>query len=518
MSVLIESKFDSSCKACKGKVRRGARVLWTPGQKGVVHQKCPESDVYAAPIKIDAKLQLGDLTKVPGFETLYDHQTEAVNAVKNGHNRLYLGWEPGLGKSLGSLVSAEIDRAYPLVIVCPAVVKINWQREVKNWLGREAQILSGRKPGEITEDIVIINYDVLPSWESTLIALNPQGLILDEVHYAKNGDSKRTKAARKIAESMDSDALVFGLSGTPTPNSVYDLVMPLVILDKIKDFGGQRKYINRYCPPFHTAYGVSYSRPRHLDELHDNLKNSCFIRRTKEECLDLPEKIVVDIPVDVKVEDTNEFYRPFLDAMRKVTITEAKRIAAEIPQDSKKGQIMAERSAAGEAKVNSIAELALDTDGPLIVFVHHKEVQRQVFEKIKKKRSATLLSGGMTPRKRQQAIDDFQNGDVDVIVCSITAAGIGINLQRAESVILGELPLTYAETDQAISRAHRSGQRNVLTVSRVIALGTSDEILVNLINKKEAVSAKVEDGREIEVVSANDIIAQRLLDLKREVC
>lgn len=512
MGILIESKFNGSCKTCKGRVAKGARVYWTPGEKGVVHPVCPVDEVQTDPIKVAPKFSLGDFSKVDGFETLYEHQAETVNAVRQGVNRLYLGFQPGLGKTATSLAAAEVGDNYPLIIVCPSVVKINWQREVRHWLGKEAQVLSSRTPTDITSDIVIINYEVLSYWLDALAAIKPRGLVFDESHYIKNPDSARTKAAKALAAKIKSKDMIFMLSGTPTPNSVYDLVQPLTILGAMKAFGGQRKYIKRYCPPVQTQYGTSYARARHLDELHTNLKNSCLIRRTKEDCLDLPAKIRVDIPIEVKI-NVDDFYSPYLAQMRKPTMAEAKRIAATITNDQKKGQIMAERAAAGTAKISAIVEHALDIDGPLIVMVHHKDVQKEVFDRLKKKRSVSLLSGGMQPAKRQAAIDDFQNGVSDIIVCSITAAGVGINLQRAESMILGELPLTYAEVDQAESRAHRSGQRNVLTVYRMIGLGTSDETVMGMINRKEAVSAAVEDGQTVDVVTANDLIATRLLEL-----
>lgn len=854
MAVLIQSKFVSSCKNCKGKVAVGAPVFWTPGEKGVVHQECPAFKEPTEPIKIDNMLTLGDFTKIEGFESLYDHQTEAVNAVKAGHNRLYLGWEPGLGKAqpldskvltangfmdmgeisvgsvvitpsgemsrvtgvypqgeedvysitmtdgsttrasgehlwtliktsrgrggtrhkkvtlttkelinsslqeldgrsryrlpdinvsgtddgitvhpyllgallgdggmttdcimfssgdpemfgyleeylpdpvklvgvsnpvdrrlsigkagggvnpltrqmrtlglmgkgshskfipeayryatrkskielvrglmdtdgyvskdnalefcsvsldlaqgfadvirslggyarlapkktswthkgikkygsayrvvfncdfnpfrlrrkaqvwrpvrqrqrriksieyagreqtqcimidhkdhlyvtdnyipthntAGSLASAHADNAFPLVIVCPSVVKINWKRETQHWLGKEAQVLSGRTPYAIESDIVIINYDILSYWVDDLIALNPRGLVLDEIHYSKNIQSKRTKAAKALADATD--GMVFGLSGTPTPNSVYDLVQPLSMLGALEHFGGARKYIKRYCPPVQTRWGTSYAKARHLPELHQNLKNTCLIRRTKEDCLDLPEKTMVDIPVDVSV-SADDFYTDLVSQMRSATITEARRVARTIPAADRKGQIMAERAAAGELKVQAIIDLAKDIDVPQVVMVHHKSVQAAVVKGLSKHKSVVHLKGGLSEKRRQEAIDKFQEGEADVIVCSMSAAGIGINLQRGQSMIIGELPMTYAELDQAISRSHRSGQTNNLTVYRVIALGTADEALIGMINRKEATSAAVEDGKIIDTVAPHDIIAHRLLEL-----
>jgi SNF2 family DNA or RNA helicase len=164
------------------------------------------------------------------------------------------------------------------------------------------------------------------------------------------------------------------------------------------------------------------------------------------------------------------------------------------------------------AKIKDIAALANDIEEPLVIMVHHKEVVSELMKLLKKKKPEKLV-GGMTPKKRQESIDKFQNGDTDVLVASMTAAGVGINLQRGSQMIMGELPFTYAEVDQAESRCHRSGSKNDLTVHRVVGLGTFDETILNIIARKESVSAAVEDGNEIAVVKTDDIIARKLLEI-----
>lgn len=510
-AIKIQSKFKSACNTCKGKVDQGEWVFWTPGVKGVLHTECPDPSVKVKPIKVEPQFKLRDDGPIQGFESLFKHQREVVYAALDGHTRLYLGFEMGLGKSLGSLAAAEVTEQFPLIIVCPAIAKINWQREVKKWTGREAQVLKGRTPYEITEEIVIINYDILDAWTDTLIDFDAKGIIFDEAQYIKNPDSIRSKAAKAVGRTIP--GMRFMLSGTPTPNSVYDLVMPLDILGVMGHFVNKTTFIKRYCPAIQTKYGISHSTSRNLSELHHNLKNSCFIRRTKDECLDLPPKIRVDIPIETAVVDDEEFYAPLLAQMRKGTMAEALRVISDNlkPADIN-AHIATARAEAGREKINAIVELANSIEEPLVIMVHHKEVQNAVKKGIKGKKVAMLV-GGMTETKRQEAIDSFQNGESDVILCSITAAGTGINLQRGTQMIMGELPLTYALQDQAESRCHRNGAKNALTVHRLIALGTFDEQMLKILNKKESVSAAVEDGVNIKTTGPADIIAHKLLEL-----
>ena len=92
-AVRIQSKFNSSCKSCKGKIKQGDWCFWTPGAKGVVHLECPNPSTSVKPIKVEPQYVLGDDSEVPGFPTLFAHQREIVNTVRNGYNKLYLGWE-----------------------------------------------------------------------------------------------------------------------------------------------------------------------------------------------------------------------------------------------------------------------------------------------------------------------------------------------------------------------------------------------------------------------------------------
>lgn len=492
----------------------GETVFWQPGTKGVTHITCPDLSAGTDQITVSSLFKLEPPTPRDDFPTLFAHQAEVVNTVeKNPDSKFYLAWAPGLGKTLGSLASAEVSGNFPLIIVCPSVVKINWQRETERWIGREAQILSGRKVYDITSDVVVINYDILDAWTDVLIGMNARAIVFDEAHYIKNPQSKRAQAAKKVAE--DIEGMIFMLSGTPTPNSVHDLVMPLDVLGVLDHFGGRRKYVNRYCPPVQTRYGIAYSKTHNRRELHENLKNSCLVRRRREDCLDLPEKIRVRYPVKVKVDTDMKFYQPFVDMMEEPTLLEAQRVLKTADADMLYDAFLRERMAVGRAKIPHIMEIANDTDEPLVIMVHHKEVVDELMKRLKKRKPVRLV-GGMTQKARQTSIDAFQNGDTDVIVASITAAGVGINLQRGTQMIIGELPYTYAEIEQAESRCHRSGAKNDLTVTTLVAMDTSDDIIQGVINRKEEASAEVEDGEVISMAPVRrDALARKLLSIYR---
>lgn len=407
-----------------------------------------------------------------------------------------------------SLASASVADAFPLIIICPSVVKINWQRETKMWLDKDAQILKGRTPYEITSDVIIVNYEILEYWVDDLVALSPRGFIADESHKLKNKTAKRTRAALKLAENTDGMKLL--LSGTPTPNSVYDLVAPLKIMGVLDKFGGERAFVNRYCPPIQTRYGVSHARSTNKPELHKNLMNVGFIRRRREDCLDLPEKIRVDLTFETDVETNMKFYRPFIEKMKSGTMKEAKRVISEGDQDAIYEEFLREREAVGVAKIPYIVDVVEGLNEPTVIMVHHKKVVAELMKKFKR-RNPVRLVGGMSEKDRQESIDKFQGGSTDLMIASITAAGVGVNLQRGTQMVIGELPYTYADVEQAESRCHRAGAKNDLTVTKLIIINSSDELLQKIIDRKEADSASVEDGENIQTFNHENAVAKKLL-------
>ena len=465
-----------------------------------------ESSVGA--IELKKTLTVSDKTTHEDYPFLFKHQAQVVNTALSGKTKLYLGMPPGTGKSLSAMSSLDALDAYPVLIVGLAGIKVNWQREVKKFYGKDSQILESRTPYEITEDIVIINYDILDAWADTLKKHKFKGIIFDESASIKSPDAKRTKAAVKIAKGVKNIML---LSGTPTPSSPYDLVPPLMILGEIEKYGGKREYVNRYCPPVETRYGVSHSQYQNLPELHSNLKKTCFISWKKEDLIDLPAINVYDEVVDGK----SDYMDSLIKSMEAATISEAYRVLRE-DKDDQVGQFATMRSEAGESKIKSIIEeaTAVAEDEKVIVGVHHRSVNDEVFKSLSKKFKTVQIIGGMGTEKRQEAIDAFQEGDARVLVMNIVAGGVGINLQNASHMILGELPVSYADQDQVVSRIYRSGQRNKVSVKRMVALGTIDDVLVHLIDKKRNLHTSIMAGEESVNSDIMEEMAKYLVERK----
>ena len=495
-------KYDSQMKTWTVPNTESTRRLLEAGGADIAEEKS------VGAIELKKTLTVSDAETHEDYPFLFKHQAQIVNTALSGKTKLYLGLPPGSGKSNASAAAMDALDAYPLLIVGLAGIKVNWQREMKKFFGKDSQILETRTPYEITEDIVIINYDILDAWADTLKKHKFKGIIFDESAAIKSMDAKRTKAAIKISKGVKHIML---LSGTPVPSSPYDLVPPLEILGELKKYGGKREYVNRYCPPVETRYGVSHSQYQNLPELHENLKKTCFISWKKEDLVDLPALNVYDEVIEGK----SEYMDELIKSMKSATITEAYRVLRE-DKDDQVGQFATMRSEAGESKIKAIIEevTAVAEDEKVIVGVHHRKVNDDVFKSVSKKFKTVQIIGGMGTDKRQEAIDAFQDGDAKVLVMNIVAGGVGINLQNASHMVLGELPVSYADQDQVISRIYRSGQKNKVSVKRMVAMGTIDDVLVHLIDKKKNLHTAVMSGEESHGSNIMDEMAKYLVERK----
>lgn len=175
---------------------------------------------------------------LPEGESLFDYQHVGV-AYALVARRCFIADEQGLGKTRQALVALEAADAYPAIVVCKASLKANWENEVRRCLPhRSVEVVGGSRPYTTESDIVIINFDILSTWEPFLDA--PQALVVDESHYLKEkGTDKkpvqRTRAALALAERVPADGFVFLLSGTPLLNRPIELVSQLQILGALKD-------------------------------------------------------------------------------------------------------------------------------------------------------------------------------------------------------------------------------------------------------------------------------------------
>ncbi len=449
--------------------------------------------------------------------TLEPFQWAAVRYALNAR-RTFLADEQGLGKTVEALAALEADGAYPAIVICPASLKLNWEREATRWLPhRSVAIVEGRVAVPPAGDIVILNYEIVAAQREMLARRRPRALVIDESHYCKNPQAKRTRAVRRLAEGLPRDALRLALTGTPVLNHAEELISQLRVLGRIEDFGSGARFKAQFRGPLTE------------ERLHWHLRRRCFVRRLKSEVLpQLPAKRQVVVPVA-------------LDNAREYKLAEDDVIAwlREQPLDLSElnAKIAATLRAERLAQLGTLQRLAargklhaaltwihdfLASGEPLVVFARHIEVQEAVVERFP---HALHLLGRDTTQAREAAVRAFQGESADasgaadtdgeppqLIVCATRVAAQGITLTRASNVAFLELEWTPAMHDQAEDRCHRIGQRDAVTAWYLLAAGTIDETMARLIAGKRGLVAAVTDGKRLDGDGLVEAVVKELRD------
>jgi SWI/SNF-related matrix-associated actin-dependent regulator of chromatin subfamily A-like protein 1 len=406
--------------------------------------------------------------------------------------RTFLADEQGLGKTVEALATLEADDAYPAVVVCPASLKLNWERETRRWVPhRSVAIVEGRSAVPETGDITILNYEIVAAHREHLARLHPRALVVDESHYAKNPQAKRTQAIRRLAGTLDDSALRLALTGTPVLNHADELISQLRVIGRLEDFGSGARFSRQFQGPLTE------------ERLHWHLRRRCFVRRLKSEVLpQLPAKRRVVVPV--ALDNKREYRLAEEDVIawlreQPIDLSELNaRIAATLRAE-RLAQLTTLQRLAARGKLNAglqwIADF-LESGEPLVVFARHVDVQRAVLERFP---DALHLLGADALGERDDAVRAFQQPDgPPLIVCATRVAAQGITLTRASNVAFLELEWTPAMHDQAEDRTHRIGQRDAVTAWYLLAAGTIDETMAQLIEAKRGHITAVTDGRRLD--------------------
>ncbi|HYH90625.1 MAG TPA: DEAD/DEAH box helicase [Solirubrobacteraceae bacterium] len=406
--------------------------------------------------------------------------------------RTFLADEQGLGKTVQALAALEADDAYPAVVVCPASLKLNWQRETEHWLPeRSITVVSGTGATPPLADITILNYDIVHAHRARLSLAKPRALVLDESHYVKNPRAKRTRAVRRLAEGLPEGALRLALTGTPVMNHPDELIAQLRVLGRLEEFGSGARFSRRF-------QGVGAE-----ERIHWHLRRSCFVRRLKADVLpQLPRKRQVVVPV--ALENEREYRLAEQDVIawlreQPLDLSELDRRVAAALRAERLAQLNALKRLAARGKLGPALAWIDDflaSDEPLVVFCGHREVQDLVLQRFP---DAAHLLGRDSAQSREAAVQAFQEpGGPQLILCSTRVGAQGITLTRASNVAFLDLEWTPAIHDQAEDRCHRIGQEDAVTAWYLLAAETIDETMIELIARKRGIVGAVTDGRRDE--------------------
>lgn len=466
---------------------------------------CPALQSFG---KIDESTPPTPLSKLNLKRQLYPFQEQGVTFIEAKKGRALLADEMGLGKSIQALAWLALHpEKRPVIILCPAHLKLNWMQEIRKTLpgNPNIQVLQGTKPYKITGDLVIINYDILSDWLRALHAIKPQVLIFDEAHYVKSSTAQRTKATKKLAREVDKELginheipHVIALTGTPIINRPIEGFNIVQIVNR-KVFPGFWEYAHRYCGANHNRFGWDLTGATNKEELHQKLTSTIMLRRKKADVLkDLPDKIHGYVPVEL--DNRGEYERAETEFIEWLAETKGEKAAAKAQQAEHLVRIENLKQLAIQGKLKQAIQWIQDfLDGnngdKLVVFTTHKAPVARLMEEFGA--IAVKVDGSVSPEKRHEAVQKFQNDPaVRLFVGNIQAAGTGLTLTAASTVAFLELPWTPGELVQAEDRLHRIGQKNAVNVYYLLATETIEFEIAEMLDSKRTVLNAIIDGTD----------------------
>jgi len=450
----------------------------------------------------------------------FPYQVDGISWLDRVNSGL-LADEPGLGKTLQACVAADV----PALVVCPAAMRVEWAREMNKWRpGLKVLVVSGRNAYDAKRyeaDVVVVNYDVLAGHLKALLRRQWATVIADEAHYLKTLKMSRDKyvgsaRAKAFVELSSRAKRRFLLTATPIMNRPIEL-WPLLHLVDADRWDSYVSFGKRYCDgylenlPGGRGRAWNFTGSSNSDELHAILAERYMLRRTKD-ILPLPEKSRQTKLVALDGAPAKEYDKAAADFLKWVEEQGGPDKVDKAVMALALTKMTALRRLAAVGKVPYAVEWIVNhfeaTGRPLVVMGHHRVVTEGIAKELSTLQVQTpsgerrlrigRIVGGMAEAARTADKDAFQAGKIDVIVCSIQAAGVGLTLTAASETLFVERAWRPSDLVQAEDRIWRIGQPNKCTITYLDAAGTIDEVIGEMLLSKQSTIAGVIDGVDLD--------------------
>jgi len=410
--------------------------------------------------------------------------------------------------------------AGPTLVVCPASLLGNWEREISRFApGVPVRRFHGAARDLADEGFVLTTYGTM-RLDAARLAEHPWGLLVaDEAQHVKNPSSGTAKALREIPA-----AARVALTGTPVENNLSEL---WAILDWTTPglLGPAARFRSRWAKPVESGDSAAAERLARL-------VGPFLLRRRKSDpgiAPELPPKTETDRPVALTTEQAGLYEATVREMMTQIEsargmarrglvvklLTGLKQICNHPAQYLREA---APRLPGRSGKLELLDEL-VDTivaeDGAVLVFTQYVVMARLLEKHLADRGVGTqLLHGGTPVARREEMVRRFQDGAAPVFLLSLKAAGTGLNLTRADHVIHYDRWWNPAVEDQATDRAYRIGQTRPVQVHRLIAEGTIEDRIAQMLAAKRSLADSVLAGGEAALTELTDAELAALVELR----
>jgi len=439
------------------------------------------------------------------------HQKEAIEKLLK-NDKFILADDMGLGKTTSTVIASLESGSKRVLIICPASLKINWEREIRNYTEKSVYICEGKKFEDA--DYIITNYDILKNFHdpkdkdnSIILKSKFDLVVIDEAHYVSNAQAQRTKIIMDLTKDIKKLWLLTGTPMTSRPMNYYNI---LKLIDSPVSQNWMA-YAIRYCGGYQFRVGNkkvwNVTGASNLEELRDRTSRQ-ILRRLKTDVLDLPEKIMTPVYLRLKSRLYEGLMGEYYDWYNNRQ-DESKSLSVQFTKLMKVRQVIAEE------KISHTIELAeniIEQGKKVIIFSNFTEPLKKIHEHFGKK--SVYLDGSTPKPARQDAVDKFQESEKVQVFCgNIKAAGVGLTLTAAEAVIMNDLSFVPAEHSQAEDRAYRYGQKNSVSIYYPIFENTLEGVIYDILDKKKKIIGTVMG--DIQETDA-DIVEQILNEINNK--
>jgi SWI/SNF-related matrix-associated actin-dependent regulator 1 of chromatin subfamily A len=485
---------------------------------------------------------------------LLNYQRAGLHYAEMKHGRILLGDDMGLGKTIQAIgISKIYKNDWPVVVVAPASLLLNWEKEYLKWLPKDLtkDDVHVMKNGKMLPrgKVIICSFDyTLKKYDEITQFLGVKGILLvDEAQNIKNIKAKRTEAVIKLSHFAKRVVL---MTGTPILNRVEELYSLLNAIDPL-EWDSYYDFVFRYCDAQKNKFGLYVGGISNDEELFFKLREQLMCRRLKKDVLkQLPEKRRVTLSLAANKKDmamTKEILEHQVELIiyslhkNDNNLQYAKSFLLSQGSASIADTLFEAYRLTGLAKIDALCSwMEEKINGgleKLIIFGHHKGFLNRLQEKIEginEKRAKIKekegeekqdpigfmrIDGSTTKEKRFKNQEEFQeNKSCNIALLSINAANSGLTLTAASVVVMGELPWTPGVSRQAEDRVHRIGQTMNVDIYYTIAEETFDGALWNMLQNKSRVASKVLDyghGDEMEEsieMASGDLLSALIVD------
>lgn len=485
---------------------------------------------------VDASMATTSSLIVPSREGM-EYMSYQIACIEYciGRERVLIGDQQGLGKTIEAIGLINYTNPDSILIVCPASLKINWYKELLRWLVEDYTIEMVKSNVPIWgSDIAIVNYDILGGKVAGKVVTRDDLLrkydmiVVDECHYVKNGKAIRTKALRNIINIQNHTSRIIMMSGTPFVNKPIEL-FPILQMLKSSLASNWATYTKRYCGAYRDKWGWKTSGASNLDELQSKLRSTIMIRRVKDDVLtELPPKRIQVISLEGDSANEEEWWNEYED--RKAKLMAEVEIAKTISKDAYNEAI---RKLRYETKV-AFSEMSkirhdsalrkldkcieyiddlMESVDKILVFFHHQDVMKILYDRLSKY-GVVKLDGTDSPEEKDESVVRLQTDpNTRVFLGSIRAAGTGLTLTAAYNLIFVEFDWAPGIMDQCIDRSHRYGQMHPVLAQYLMVDGTIDSKMLQISNEKQTIFDQVmNDDFTVSEIEIPDSIEMKGVD------